>query len=115
MLATKFASSSSAHTPHVPRARVSHRREIRSEDVREDKGCNGVPGGNLIVALLVSATGESLRQREGLNDPGVGFCHPQPYHSIAYTRLGSITASVTNCWTSTSLRGDLIFFARALR
>ena len=55
---------------------------MRPEDVREDKGCNGVPGGDLIVVLLVSATGESWRQREGLNDPGARFSHPQPYHII---------------------------------
>jgi len=51
--------------------------------VREDKGCNRLPGCNLIVVLLVYTTGESLRQREGLNDPGAGFCHPQLYHSIS--------------------------------
>ena len=55
---------------------------MRPEDVREDKGCNGVPGGDLIVVLLVSATGESLRQRERLNDPGAGFSHPRLYYII---------------------------------
>src|SRR5437879_1955487 len=86
MLATKFANSSSAHTIHAPRARVSHRREIRSEDVREDKGCNGVPGGNLIVVLLVPATGETFQQKEGLNDPGAGFDNPQLEHTISASR-----------------------------
>ena len=82
MLATKFASSSSAHTTHTLRARVSHGWEIRSEDVREDMGCNGVPGRDLIGVLLVSATGESWRQRERLNDPVAGFSHPRLYHII---------------------------------
>jgi hypothetical protein len=50
--------------------------------VREDKGCNDVPGGDLIMVLLVSATGDSLRQGERLNDPGAGFSHPRLYHII---------------------------------
>src|SRR5260221_2519081 len=86
MLATKFASSSSAHTTHVPRARISQRREIRPEDVREDKGCNGVPGGDLIGVLLVSATAESFPQKEGLNDPGARFDNPQPEYTISPSR-----------------------------
>src|SRR6266436_6824700 len=82
MLATKFASSSSAHATHATRASVSNGREIRPEDVREDTGSNGVPGGELIVVLLVSATGELLRRRKRLNDPGAGFSHSRLYHII---------------------------------
>src|SRR6266700_1984064 len=92
MLAMKFASSSSAQTTHAPRARVNQRREIRLEDVLEDKGCDCVPGCDLIVVLPVSATGELLLQREGLNDPGAGFVILS--YIIAYPRLVIVTAAL---------------------
>jgi hypothetical protein len=50
--------------------------------MREDKGSKDVPGGDLIMVFLESATGESVRQGERLNDPGAGFSHPLLYHSI---------------------------------
>jgi len=52
------------------------------EDMGEDKGSKDVPGGDLSMVVLVSATGESLRQGERLNDPGAGFSHPRLDHSI---------------------------------
>ena len=50
--------------------------------MRKDKGSKDVPGGNLMMVFLVSATGESVRQGERLNDPGAGFSHSLLYHSI---------------------------------
>ena len=49
MLATKFASSNSAHTIHAPRARASHFRGTRTMDGREVATKDFVPGGNMIV------------------------------------------------------------------
>ena len=50
--------------------------------MREDKGSKDAQGGDLIMVFLVSATGESVRQGERLNDPGAGFSHSLLYHSI---------------------------------
>src|SRR5436309_2245165 len=86
MLATKFASSSNAHTIHAPRARVSHLRGTRLVDVRADQGCDCVPGGDIISVLLVYATGKSFHREEDLNYPGAGFYLPQHYHSIPPSR-----------------------------
>src|SRR6202023_3023077 len=86
MLATKFASSSSAHTIHAPRARANHLRGTRPVDVRADQGCDCVPGGDIIVVLLVNATGESFQREEKLNYPGAGFCLLQHYHTIPPSR-----------------------------
>ncbi|HXX77321.1 MAG TPA: hypothetical protein VEI53_02440 [Ktedonobacteraceae bacterium] len=43
---------------HTPRAKGSQRPGIPPEGVREDTGCNDVPGGDLITEFLVSLTGD---------------------------------------------------------
>src|SRR6266699_2206446 len=82
MLATKFASSSKAHTTHALRARISQWPERRSEDGREANGRNCAPGSDLIVVLLLWRIDQSLRQQEDCTSSGTVVCSPLPDHTM---------------------------------
>src|SRR5260370_38060873 len=95
MLATKFASSSKAHTTHALRARISQRPERRSEEVCEANGRNCVPGSDLIVVLLTPLIGKSLRQQEDCTSSGTVVCAVLS-QIIPCCRLQIVTKSMAN-------------------
>src|SRR6266446_10687516 len=95
MLATKFASSSKAHTTHALRARISQRPERCSEEVCEANGRTCVPGSDLIVVLLLSTRGQSLRQQEDGTSSGPVVCALLS-QIIPYCRLKIVTKRIAN-------------------
>src|SRR5579859_1786743 len=114
MLATKFASSSSAHTIHAPRARVNHRREAASVDGREDRGCGCVSGGASIGVLLVYhcdrekiSTTQVQVSSTPIVPPMGGFLSPS-IKSVLFVRLENVTASVTNGQISHTLNQGIL-------